>query len=65
MSTQTTVTAIKKKYVAGARMVRRINEAEWNIWKQTQIFIFIHRVNILSWWHFKSVWKREQFNKWF
>ena len=32
-------------------MVRQINEAEWNIWKQTQIFIFIFvfidKLNIL------------------
>ena len=46
-------------------MVRQIDDTEWNIWKQTQIFIVIYKFNILSWWHFKSVQKRKQFNKWF
>ena len=48
-------------------MVRQINEAEWKIWKQTQlfIFVFIDKFNILSWWHFKSVKEGGQFNKQF
>lgn len=37
------------------QMVRQINEAEWNIWKETQTFIFIYKFNILSWWNFKFV----------
>lgn len=48
-------------------MVRQINQAEWNIWKETQIFIFvfIDKLNILLWWPFKSVKERGQFNKQF